>query len=79
MKRFELRADKISLERFLEVSLWRIYWKLTRLEAWRSVSDQFQTEVIGQRVSQGDGPEEKGLESTHPWEVEPTEGAGAVE
>lgn len=73
MKGFEQRAGKISLERFSEVSLWRMPWKLTRLEACRSVSDQFQAEVTGQRVSRDDGHGEKGSESEDPWEVEPTE------
>lgn len=74
MKKFEQRADKrISLESFLEFSVWRMYYKLTRLEAWRSVSNQFQTEMIGQRLSQGNGPGEKEFQSTDSWEVESTD------
>lgn len=46
---------------------------MTRLEAWRSVSDQFQTEMIGQRLSQGDGHGEKEFQSTDTWEVESTD------
>lgn len=68
MKRFEQKTNKrISLESFLEFSVWRMYFKLARLEAWRSISDQFQTEMIGQRLSQGDGHGEKEFQSTDTW------------
>lgn len=43
-------------------------WKLARSEAWRSVSDQFRTEMMmGQRSIWGDGHGQKGLEPTHTW------------
>lgn len=42
MERFAKRGDKLaSLEMFLEFSVWRMYWKLARLEARRSVREQF--------------------------------------
>lgn len=53
--------------------------KLARLEAWRSVSDQFQTEVMGQRSIWGDGHGQKGSEPTHTWEVESTEHGDGVD
>lgn len=79
MKRFEQRTHMVSLRRFFAFAVWRVCWKLARSEACSSVREQLQTEAMGQKVIQRDGPGQKGLESADTWEVAPPASGDGVD